>query len=66
MAKISSGSDHVALLTTAGELYTLGCGEQGQLGRVGERFTARGGRRGIALLLEPDRVHSKNRYTYRI
>ena len=61
VAKISSGSDHIALLTTGGELYTVGCGEQGQLGRVGERFTARGGRRGVALLLEPDRVHSKNR-----
>ena len=28
VAKISSGSDHIALLTTAGQLYTLGCGEQ--------------------------------------
>jgi len=61
VAKISSGSDHVVLLTTEGALYTLGCAEQGQLGRVGERFTNRGGRRGVALLLEPDRVHSKNR-----
>ena len=51
----------MALLTNRGELYTLGCGEQGQLGRVGERFVARGGRRGLSLLLNPDRVHAKNR-----
>jgi len=63
VAKIASGSDHVALLTTSGELYTLGCGEQGQLGRIGERFTARGGRRGLSILLEPDRVRSKSRRT---
>lgn len=61
IAKISSGTEHIAMLTTDGELYTLGCAEQGQLGRVGERFTARGGRRGLELLLLPDRVHSKNR-----
>jgi len=61
VAKISSGSDHIALLTTAGQLYTLGCGEQGQLGRVGERFTARGGRRGLELILVPEVVRSKNR-----
>lgn len=59
--KIASGSDHVALLTDQGELYTLGCAEQGQLGRVGERFVARGGRRGLDLLLTPDRVHAPNR-----
>ena len=59
--KIASGYDHIALLTADGQLYTLGAGEQGQLGRVGERFTFRGGRRGLSLLLQPDRVHAKNR-----
>jgi regulator of chromosome condensation len=63
VAKITSGSDHLAMLTTAGELYTVGCAEQGQLGRVAERFVARGGRRGLELLLLPDRVHAKNRRT---
>ena len=63
--KISSGTDHIAHLTEAGELYTLGCAEQGQLGRVGERFIARGGhnRKGIDILLEPGRVVPKNRRT---
>ena len=51
------------MLTTDGELYTVGCAEQGQLGRVAERFVARGGRRGLTLLLHPDRVHAKNRRT---
>ncbi len=59
--KVASGSDHVALLTRDGELYTAGTAEQGQLGRVGERFAQRGGRRGLGLLLSPDRVHAKSR-----
>ena len=28
VVKISSGSDHLAMLTSAGELYTVGCAEQ--------------------------------------
>ena len=44
-------------------LFYTGCAEQGQLGRVAERFVARGGRRGLELLLQPDRVHAKNRRT---
>lgn len=61
--KITSGADHLVMLTTMGELYTVGCAEQGQLGRVAERFVARGGRRGLELLLLPDRVRAKNRRT---
>jgi len=63
VVKISSGADHIAMLTSGGELYTVGCAEQGQLGRVAERFVARGGRRGLELLLLPERVHAKNRRT---
>ena len=44
-------------------IFSTGCAEQGQLGRVAERFVARGGRRGLELLLQPDRVHAKNRRT---
>jgi regulator of chromosome condensation len=36
------------MLTMAGELYTSGCGEQGQLGRVPELFADRGGRKGLS------------------
>lgn len=35
------------MLTADGDLYTLGCGEQGQLGRVPELFANRGGRQGL-------------------
>lgn len=41
------GNDHLALLTLDGNLYTLGCAEQGQLGRVPEQFSNRGGRKGL-------------------
>jgi regulator of chromosome condensation len=51
--KIASGNDHVALLTANGDIITFGCAEQGQLGRVPEIFSARGGRKGIQFLLKP-------------
>jgi len=34
---IASGSDHLVILTTAGKVFTVGCAEQGQLGRLSER-----------------------------
>ena len=55
--KIDSGSDHLVILTELGNVYTLGCAEQGQLGRVAECFSSRGGRKGVSLLLEPDIVN---------
>ncbi|CAL8097146.1 unnamed protein product [Calicophoron daubneyi] len=51
--KIASGQDHLVLLTDDGRLYTMGCGEQGQLGRIAERFARTGGRSGMNLLLQP-------------
>ena len=54
--KIASGCDHVTVLTEDGSILTFGCAEQGQLGRVHEVFSARGGRKGIQLLLEPQQV----------
>uniref|UniRef100_W5M7K3 Regulator of chromosome condensation 1 n=2 Tax=Lepisosteus oculatus TaxID=7918 RepID=W5M7K3_LEPOC len=56
VVKIASGNDHLVMLTLSGELYSSGCGEQGQLGRVPERFTNRGGRKGLKRLLVPQRV----------
>ncbi|KAH8029889.1 hypothetical protein HPB51_005096 [Rhipicephalus microplus] len=38
---IASGSDHVAMLTAKGDLLTMGCGEQGQLGRLPTRTAPR-------------------------
>ncbi|KAG9330975.1 hypothetical protein JZ751_021416 [Albula glossodonta] len=40
-------NDHLVMLTLGGDLYSSGCGEQGQLGRVPERFANRGGRKGL-------------------
>lgn len=42
------GNDHLVMLTLNGDIYTCGCGEQGQLGRVPERFANRGGRKGLS------------------
>jgi len=61
VVRIASGGDHLALLTRAGELLTMGNSEQGQLGRVPEMFAHRGGRRGGALLLTPDTVHNRSK-----
>lgn len=48
VVKIASGQDHLVCLTDDGRLYTMGCGEQGQLGRIAERFARTGGRSGMS------------------
>lgn len=50
------GSDHIAILTEPGHIYTIGCAQQGQLGRVMECFSSRGGRKGLSYLLDPEIV----------
>ncbi|XP_066191292.1 regulator of chromosome condensation isoform X3 [Sylvia atricapilla] len=47
VVKIASGNDHLVMLTVDGDLFTCGCGEQGQLGRVPALFANRGGRKGL-------------------
>ncbi|KAJ9585284.1 hypothetical protein L9F63_002914, partial [Diploptera punctata] len=60
--KIASGADHLVMLSDDGQLYTCGCGEQGQLGRVAERGASRGGsRQGMTQLLTPAPVTFKPR-----
>uniref|UniRef100_A0A1A7YUB5 Regulator of chromosome condensation 1 n=1 Tax=Iconisemion striatum TaxID=60296 RepID=A0A1A7YUB5_9TELE len=56
VVKVASGNDHLVLLTLDGNLYTSGSAEQGQLGRVPEQFSNRGGRRGLERLLVPQMV----------
>lgn len=51
--KIASGGDHLLCLTEKGEIYSCGCAEQGQLGRVAECFSVRGGRKGLDYILKP-------------
>eukprot|EP00057_Strongylocentrotus_purpuratus_P000914 XP_001186731.2 PREDICTED: regulator of chromosome condensation [Strongylocentrotus purpuratus] len=59
VVQIASGNDHLCMLTNQGEIYTMGCGEQGQLGRIHECFSIRGGRKGVSILLEPSIVICK-------
>lgn len=49
--KIASGCDHFVALSYDGHIYTSGCGDHGQLGRVARYFASRGGRRGIGKAL---------------
>uniref|UniRef100_A0A8C6SP51 Regulator of chromosome condensation 1 n=1 Tax=Neogobius melanostomus TaxID=47308 RepID=A0A8C6SP51_9GOBI len=61
VVKIISGNDHLVMLTMDGNLYTSGCAEQGQLGRIPEYFSNRGGRQGLDRLLEPQMVKVKGK-----
>jgi len=62
--KISSGEHHMAMLSVDGDLYSFGNAEQGQLGRVSSIFSQRGGRRGLDMLLQPDKIHISKRSTH--
>ncbi|BFF98101.1 regulator of chromosome condensation [Drosophila madeirensis] len=53
---IASGSDHLVILTTKGKVFTVGCAEQGQLGRISQRSVGGEGRRGKRDLLRPDEL----------
>lgn len=61
IAKIASGADHLVLLSENGRIYTCGCGEQGQLGRVAARTASRNTRQGMGPLLTPGLVEFKVR-----
>jgi len=61
--KISSGTDHIAMLSVDGDIFSVGNGEQGQLGRVNEKFSQRGGRRGLSMLLKPQKLRLKKKST---
>ena len=59
---ISSGNDHVAVVTSRGILLSWGVAEQGQLGRIAECLSVRGGRRGLAAILNPGVVRFTRRH----
>lgn len=61
IVKIASGDDHFVCLSEEGLLYTCGCAEQGQLGRLKECFTDRGGRKGIDHILTPEPVYTRKK-----
>lgn len=58
-ADIASGGDHLVVLTVSGAVYTMGCGEQGQLGRLSQRSASRDARQGFSALLVPSKVTLK-------
>jgi regulator of chromosome condensation len=56
---IASGSDHLVILAQNGNVFTMGCGEQGQLGRVSSRTLTGESRRGTKTLLTPEVIPKK-------
>lgn len=56
---IASGGDHLVILSASGGVYTMGCGEQGQLGRLSQRSASRDARQGFSALLVPSKVTLK-------
>uniref|UniRef100_A0A1L8E655 Putative alpha-tubulin suppressor n=1 Tax=Nyssomyia neivai TaxID=330878 RepID=A0A1L8E655_9DIPT len=58
VADIASGADHLVILSAEGKIYTLGCGEQGQLGRETSHTATGESRRGKTNLLVPEMVIS--------
>lgn len=58
---IASGADHLVILEKNGKVYTIGCGEQGQLGRATLRTLTGESRRGTTTLLTPGVIMRKAR-----
>jgi regulator of chromosome condensation len=56
---IASGNDHLVILAKNGHVYTIGCAEQGQLGRVTSRTLTGESRRGKTSLLTPGTISKK-------
>lgn len=50
---IKSGADHLVMLSNRGKVFTVGCAEQGQLGRITNRSSSGETRRGKTQLLQP-------------
>ena len=59
IVKLASGADHLVMLDDHGCVYTCGCGEQGQLGRISPRSADRHNRHGMRPLLVPASVEFK-------
>ena len=53
IVQIASGYHHLAMRTDEGNVLTMGCGENGQLGRLAERFATRAGRNWQHALMRP-------------
>ena len=53
---LASSCSYLSCEGSDGQIWTMGNSEQGQLGRVNEKFAHRGGRRGLMALLKPEPV----------
>lgn len=60
--EIASGRDHLLILTQRGDVYSIGCGIHGQLGRVSERYSKSSSRRSLSILMVPRKVHKKRNH----
>jgi regulator of chromosome condensation len=56
---IASGNDHLVILAQNGKVFTIGCAEQGQLGRITARTLTGESRRGTKTLLTPGMIPKK-------
>jgi len=61
VVKIDSGVDHSVAVTSQGVVWSWGCAEQGQLGRIAKFMCVRGGRRGLDTILTPQIVRFDKR-----
>lgn len=57
--RMASGCDHLLLLDISGQVYSLGCAESGQLGRLSSHFCQKGGRRGADKVLAAATIQLK-------
>ncbi|KAF0987407.1 hypothetical protein HZS_3993, partial [Henneguya salminicola] len=61
--QISGGNNHLMILSQQGRVFSCGCGDDGQLGRVSERTVmSRGGRYGLKIFLKPIEVVLPNKF----
>lgn len=58
--KISSGINHLVMLSK-NKVYTMGCGDEGQLGRICQRHSNRDSRVGKQLLLKPQLLNLRKK-----
>ncbi|CAI6364122.1 unnamed protein product [Macrosiphum euphorbiae] len=58
--KISSGINHLVMLSK-NKVYTMGCGDEGQLGRICQRHSNRDSRVGKKLLLNPQLLNLRKK-----
>lgn len=67
VVKIASGADHLVMLTNHGYIFTCGCAEQGQLGRIAERMSGRdSARTGMGKIFIYIYTHTHNKHVTKI